>query len=148
MHEEAFAEIVERIRERDPRYDAESYFFLREALEHTSRTLKKPAEGERRHVTGQELLEGIRSYALMEYGPMALTLLGAWGVTCSEDFGHIVFNLVEAGILGRTDRDQRQDFANGYDFHTAFAKPYLPETPLESESASSSFTRASGKPRA
>ncbi len=140
MHENAFAKIVERIHEQDSRYDPETYFFVREALDYTSRTLKKPAQGDRRHVTGQELLEGIRAYAIQEYGPLALTVLTAWGVKHTEDFGNIVFNLVQSGVLGKTDRDQRDDFTNGYDFHDAFTKPYLPKNPLNRDLSGKAFS--------
>jgi uncharacterized repeat protein (TIGR04138 family) len=85
------------------------------------RCLEKP-----RHVSGQELLAGIREFALAEFGPMAKTVLNSWGITRTEDFGEIVFNMVEIGLLGRTDKDSREDFANGYDFEEAFRKPFLP----------------------
>ncbi len=128
MQEGMFADIVGRIREKDPHFDADAYFFVREALDFTSRMLKKPVQGEHRHVTGQELLEGIRAYAVQEYGPMARTVLDSWGIARTEDFGTIVFHLVEAGILGKTERDQRDDFVDGYNFYDAFVKPFLPTT--------------------
>ena len=115
--------------ERDPRYDPEAYLFIRESLDFTVRNLERPAEGEKRHVSGQELLEGIRQYALQEFGPMALTVLNTWGIRQTEDFGNIVFNLVEAGKLGETDDDRLEHFADGYDFHEAFAGPFLPVSP-------------------
>lgn len=61
---------------------------------------------------------------------MSLTVLKTWGITKTEDFGEIVFNLVESGQLGKTDRDRKEDFANGYDFQSAFAKPFQPASPL------------------
>ena len=116
MESMGFTEAVEQIVAQDPRYDGEAYFFVREALDYTVKMLQKPTRGPKRHVSGQELLDGIRAYALQEYGPMALTLLSAWGIGRTEDFGEIVFNLVEAGKLGRTEEDSKEDFANGYDF--------------------------------
>jgi len=124
MNDLSFQQAVAEICARDPRYAAESYFFLREALDFTVKSLKKPAEGLERHVTGQELTEGIRQCVLQEFGPMALTVLRAWGIQRTEDFGEIVFNLVAAGKLGKTEKDNRADFANGYDFYEAFGKPY------------------------
>lgn len=121
--EEALAEILQS----DRRYDAEAYQFVREALDFTIKLLDKPAEGPGRHVTGAELLEGIRQYALQEYGPMALTVLHRWGVRRCEDFGEIVFNMVEQGILGKTEQDRKEDFAGGYDFDTAFRQPFRAE---------------------
>ncbi len=87
---------------------------------------KKPPQGVMRHVSAQELLEGIRVYALQEYGPMALTVLQSWGLTCTEDIGEVVFNLVESGKLGKTESDRKEDFANGFDFATAFQRPFEP----------------------
>jgi uncharacterized repeat protein (TIGR04138 family) len=119
-----FHEALAKILEEDRRYDEAAYCFVREALDFTIKLLKKPVEGPGRHVSGQELLDGIRQYALQEFGPMAKTVLERWGVRCCEDFGHLVFNMVEKGILGKTEQDRREDFAGGYDFESAFRKPY------------------------
>jgi len=110
----------------DDRYHRDAYAFLKEALEYTQRTLKRPVGEKTRHITGQELLEGIREYALKEYGPMALTVLSEWGIRRSEDFGEVVFNMVEHGILSKTDTDSREDFRHGYDFEQAFRAPFRP----------------------
>jgi uncharacterized repeat protein (TIGR04138 family) len=73
----------------------------------------------------------MRRYALEQFGPMALTVLHRWGITCTGDFGEIVFSMVEAGALGKTDEDRREDFDGGYDFYEAFAKPFLPKSVLD-----------------
>lgn len=121
-----FQEALAGILARDPRYAEDAYHFVREALDFTIKLLDKPQEGPGRHVTGQELLEGIRQYALKEYGQMALRVLNTWGIHKTEDFGEIVFNMVEAGILGKTEEDKKEDFHGGYDFETAFVRPFLP----------------------
>jgi len=121
-----FNEALARILEDDPRYDEHAYLFLREALDHTIKMLAKPVDGPARHVSGSELLEGIRQYALKEFGPMAMTVLNRWGIRRCEDFGEIVFNLVDKGILGKTDEDRKEDFAGGYDFNKAFREPFRP----------------------
>ena len=127
MQAASFEEAIDQIAAQDRRYHREAYFFLREALDHTQRmTGKLPKKNEVRHVSGQELLNGIREYALQQFGPMTLTVLEAWGVKCCEDFGELVFNMVETRLLAKTERDSRDDFKNGYDFHEAFRKPYLP----------------------
>lgn len=128
-YEEALAAIVAR----DPRYVAEAYIFLREALDHTQKSITKPNKTDARHVSGQELLNGIKNYALTTYGPMALTVLAEWGIRRCEDFGEIVFNLVEHGLLSKTDSDSRADFQGGYDFETAFRQPFLPQRKLTSQ---------------
>jgi uncharacterized repeat protein (TIGR04138 family) len=122
-----FAEVVEQIRKESPRFDRGAYFFVKQALDHTLKSVKKESEGRPgRHVSGQELLSGIREFALDQYGPMAFTVLDRWGVRKCEDFGDIVFNLVEYGVLGKTEQDRREDFANGYDFREAFVVPFEP----------------------
>ena len=126
-----FAGRVKEICRQDSRYDRDAYFFVRESLDFTSKTLNKPREGAARHVSASELLEGIRLYALQEFGPMALTVLDFWGIRKTTDFGEIVFNLVQTGKLGKTDEDKKEDFDNGYDFHEVFAKPFLPESAPE-----------------
>ncbi|MBU1693828.1 MAG: hypothetical protein KJ726_02300 [Verrucomicrobia bacterium] len=125
MKKPSYEEVLNQVVREDPRYDAQAYEFLREALDFTIKLLNKPAEGPTRHVSGGELLEGIRQYALQEFGPMALTVLNRWGVRRCEDFGEMVFNLVDKGILGKTDRDRKEDFGGGYDFEQAFRQPFL-----------------------
>ena len=126
MRKITFEEVVAQILKEDPRYAAEAYPFIREALDFSTRSLKKPSEGPRRHVTAAELLEGIRQYALKEYGPLAMTVLHAWGIRQCTDFGQIVFNLVNKEFLGKTDEDSVSDFDHGYDFETAFRAPFKP----------------------
>ncbi|MBN2505584.1 MAG: hypothetical protein JXQ71_02705 [Verrucomicrobia bacterium] len=121
-----FEETLDKIVAADPRYHRDAYYFVREGLDHTHERLGKSGKGSRRHVTGQELLEGLRSFGLERYGPMTLTLLAEWGVHRTADFGEIVFAMVDAGLLGKTDEDRREDFAGGYDFHDAFCRPFLP----------------------
>ncbi|MEI7879520.1 MAG: Minf_1886 family protein [bacterium] len=121
-----FEEAMRMILKEDPRYPLEAYVFLRLALDFTIRTLNKPAHGPARHITGQELLDGIRLYALKEFGPITRTVLEAWGITQTDDFGNLVFNLVSHGVLGKTDQDKKEDFANGYSFQAAFTEPFLP----------------------
>ena len=94
-------EIVDRIVAKDPRYHRDAYHFVRAALSYTQKSVHKDARGEDkdvdRNVTGQQLLEGIREYALEQFGPMALTVLEEWGVRCCEDFGEIVFSRTDNG---------------------------------------------------
>ena len=121
-----FEEALERILKEDPRYDARAYLFVRESLDYTIAKLDKPVEGPARHVTGQELSMGLRDHALNEFGAIARTVLARWGLKRTEDIGNVVFNLVQKGILGKTDQDTLDDFANGFDFDTAFRQPFLP----------------------
>lgn len=131
MQEINFEEALEQLVARDTRYHRDAYHFVREGLDHTQKAITKEGRGRLRHVSGQELLEGIRQYALEQYGPMTMMVLGEWGVHDCKDFGEIVFNMVESGLLAKTEKDTRTDFEDGYDFYEAFQKPYLPDSKVK-----------------
>lgn len=123
-----FSEVVELIRAEDSRFEKAAYYFVRHGLDHTLKNMKSNPGLGPNHVCGQELLLGIRDFALEQYGPMAFTLLQFWGIKQCHDFGEIVFNLVEFGVLGKTENDRREDFTGGYDFYDAFVVPFLPKS--------------------
>ena len=133
MQEPTFEDGLEQILSKDNRYHRDGYLFVREALDHTQKAIVKENRGTLRHVTGQELLSGIREYAVSQFGPMTVTVLEEWGIRNCQDFGEIVFNMVEVGLLAKTEKDSREDFQSGYDFHEAFTKPFLPSTKLNPE---------------
>src|SRR5437868_14060167 len=114
MQEISFEKVLDLIRAKDPRYAREAYLFVKEALDHTQKGISIKNRGQVRHVTGQELLAGIREFALVQYGPMTMMLFEEWGIHHSRDFGEIVFNMVDIGWLAKTDEDSRADFARGY----------------------------------
>ena len=127
MQKIGFAEALDSIVAGDDRYQRDAYVFLRDALDYTTKQQKKARGAAVRHVAGPELLEGVRLYALKEFGPMALTVFSYWGINRCEDIGHMVFNLIGAGIFGKTEQDSPDDFKSVYNFHDAFVKPYLLE---------------------
>ncbi|MEI6075283.1 MAG: Minf_1886 family protein [Verrucomicrobiota bacterium] len=133
MQEVNFDEMLDAIVERDPRFQRDAYHFVREALDYTQKLISKENKGNVRHITGQELLGGLRQYALHQYGPMTSTLLEEWGIRTCGHFGEIVFNMVETGLLAKTEKDTRDDFQTGYDFVDAFQKPYWPQAKLAAE---------------
>ena len=133
MQEINFDEKVEMILAKDPRYARDAYAFVRESLDFTQKTIGKENRGQVRHITGQELLDGIRQFALAQFGPMVVTVLEEWGIHNSRDFGEIVFNMVEIELLAKTEKDNRDDFNNGYDFTDAFRKPFWPPSKLAEE---------------
>lgn len=133
MQEINFDLKLEQILAKDRRYSREAYLFVREALDFTQKLILRENQGTLRHVSGQELLEGIRQFALQQFGPMTATVFEAWGVARCSDFGEIVFNMVEASLLAKTEKDSRDDFQNGYDFTDAFRKPYWPQSKPEAE---------------
>ena len=108
-------ETLERIVKRDKRYKIDAYNFILEALHYTVKNLKRC-----RHVSGQELLDGIKEYAKSQFGPMTLSVFQHWGIKTTEDFGNIVFSLVEDKILSKTETDTIEDFKNGYNFEEVF----------------------------
>ena len=121
-----FQEIVSTICAKDNRYQPEAYAFLIEALDVTLKTLFKENPERAKHLSGKELMEGIRLHALAEFGPMTYTVFKEWGLHSTEDFGEVVFHLVEAGRLGKTESDSKQDFKNLFTFEEAFLKPFEP----------------------
>jgi uncharacterized repeat protein (TIGR04138 family) len=129
---------LEELVRRDPRYAYEAYDFVFDALTHTQRLLGRSEEqesGEERHVSGPQLLEGIRDLALREFGLMARTVFKLWGVNRTADFGEIVFNLVEANLMSKTDQDDRLDFHDVYDLDKALTEGYRIEAAPEEEEA-------------
>jgi uncharacterized repeat protein (TIGR04138 family) len=133
MQEINFAATLENILAKDSRFHRDAYLFIREALDFTQKLVLKENRGQVRHVSGQELLDGIRQLALQQFGPMTTTVFEEWGVKNCRDFGDIVFNMVDIGLLAKTDKDSRDDFQNGYDFDEAFLKPFRPQDKLKSE---------------
>jgi len=138
MQNPDFGEIVALICKEDPRFNRRAYDFVRLGLDQTVKELKKKdsARAEKsRHVTGPELLDGLRAYALDQFGPLAKTVLNAWGVRRCRDFGDIVFNLIEYKVFSKTDSDRREDFTDVFDFDEAFVRPFQPTKPLRGTSA-------------
>ena len=125
MQSPNFEESIPKIVAADPRFSADAYFFVQEALQFTQRALGRH-KCDQKHVGCKELLDGIRNYALKTYGPMAMTVLAEWGVHSCEDFGEIVFNMIEQSLATKTETDNRNEFKDGYDFGEAFRKPFLP----------------------
>ena len=122
--------------EQDSRYTIDAYLFVLESLTFAqdslgmgaSRPVGRKAAGQQekrkseQHVTGQELCEAARRYAQQQYGFLAPTVLAAWGVQATADFGEIVFNMIESGQMRKTNRDRREDFHDVYQFEEAFAR--------------------------
>jgi len=128
MQNVSFSEALDAVIRRDARYDREAYVFLRDALEFTlkKRRSKSSRKDEPSDVPTAELLDGFRLYALKEFGPMSRLVLESWGVRSCEDVGNLVFNLVDAGVFSKTDRDTPDEFRNGFDFDEAFLAPFRP----------------------
>ena len=110
---------LQEIIKKDLRYPIDAYIFVLEALFYTRKKFKI-----RGHVTGQQLLEGLRDLAKERYGLMAKTVFEHWGIAETLDFGNIVFNMVNEKMLGKTEGDRLDDFKDVYDFNDVFIKNY------------------------
>ena len=126
MQNTGFQEAVETVCQEDRRYHPEAYAFLRDSLEGTIKRRKKSKKEPGPQVGAAELLDGFRIHALAEFGPMALMVLDYWGVVSTGDVGQMVFNLVRAGIFGKTDEDTTESFRDVFDFREAFVAPFRP----------------------
>jgi uncharacterized repeat protein (TIGR04138 family) len=112
-------EVLDRLQERNPRFHPHSYIFVLQALHKVIHSLEAP-----RHVSGQELAQGVRDLALERFGPIARTVLEHWGIHDTDDVGRVVFAMVEQGILIKQDGDQLEDFSAVFDFEEAFDLNY------------------------
>ncbi len=134
---------IAKLLQEDRRYPLEAYIFVFEALDYAQNVLGMGSEaasetgggpeaedtGPQRHVTGQELCQAIRQFALEQYGYMAKLVLGNWGLHATSDFGEIVFSLIRIGRMRKTPHDCREDFDNVYDFDSAFREQFRIEMP-------------------
>jgi uncharacterized repeat protein (TIGR04138 family) len=122
-----------RLLKQDRRYKLEAYQFVREALDYAHNALgmgmrrplrpgeQPPAEA---HLTGQQLCEAIRRFALEQYGYMAKWVLNSWGIYATGDFGEIVYNLIGINLMRKSETDRREDFDNVFDFDEALVRKF------------------------
>lgn len=119
--QEDFLIKIEKLADTEGQYKREAYLFIFAALDYTVRALNRvhaPESG--RHVSGPELAWGIADYARDQYGPLARAVLEHWGMTQTIDFGRIVFSLVDAGLMRKTEEDDLSDFSDVYTFDEIF----------------------------
>lgn len=121
-----FEQSVASILKRDRRYDAQAYFFLKDALDFTLKRAAATNGGQVRHVGGAELLAGFRDHALEQFGPMASTLMHEWGVRCCRDVGEMVFRLIEEQVFGKQESDRIEDFDGDFDLEESLTRPFVP----------------------
>jgi uncharacterized repeat protein (TIGR04138 family) len=121
----SFEEAVSQYLLEDPRYPAEAYYFIRDGFEYAERGLEDKGE-KPRHLSGRELANGLKEFALDEYGPMAFFTLGQWNIHTTADFGELVYNLIRMGRFSQNKGDAKSDFADLYDFDEVFNGPFRP----------------------
>lgn len=127
MQTAQFEHAIEKILNKDSRFEPQAYLFLKEALDFTLKRASEDSEGKNRHVSGTELLFGFRDLALQEFGPMAQTLMEEWGLSSTRNIGEMVFHLIDEQMFGKQESDTLEDFEDVYDFGDAFTKPFEPE---------------------
>jgi uncharacterized repeat protein (TIGR04138 family) len=115
-----FVQEIENVAESHGSFRPEAYHFVLEALGRLLESLP-----ERRHVSGEDLLESIKHLGRDRYGIMAADVFAAWGVRSTLDFGRAVFHLVDAEILSMRDDDSLRDFIDRYDFRQVFEEEYF-----------------------
>ncbi|MEW6745579.1 MAG: Minf_1886 family protein [Planctomycetota bacterium] len=117
MSDSQLEEKLSELTRLDPRYDARAYAFIFDVLDYTIASLGRESKrGPDRHVSVHELLDGVRRFAIQEFGPLARAVLEKWGVYRTEDLGEIVFNMIDAGLLNAREEDDKSGFANGFSF--------------------------------
>ncbi|MBN2537896.1 hypothetical protein JXB37_06430 [candidate division WOR-3 bacterium] len=116
---------LEQLVESDPRFRVEAYLFVFESLREAQRIHQRS-----KHVSARELLDGFRELARSRFGLMARKVLSSWGLNCTRDVGAVVFNLVNSGLMSKTDEDSVEDFEGVFEFETAFVRDYrIPDAP-------------------
>ena len=127
----------------DARYKLEAYQFVRDALAFAQRELglgnPSPMTNEDEapvdaHLTGQQLCEAIRQLALQQFGLMSRVVFNSWGVSKTSDFGEIVYNLIDIGLMKKSAADRREDFDDVFDFEEVFEKGFKITPPPSEQS--------------
>jgi len=123
----------------DPRYKLDAYIFVRDGLSYAQEILIDEVQGEEevsnvvaeageeepdRHVSGQQLCQSLRLYALDQFGYMAKTVLNSWGLRSTSDFGEVVYNMIEKELMKKSKTDRREDFDNVFDFEEALQQQF------------------------
>jgi uncharacterized repeat protein (TIGR04138 family) len=123
---------LQQILEKDSRYPLEAYQFVSMAVNLISKKITaRRKTGRTRHISGLQLLNGMKELLLEKYGCMTIEVLSAWNIHRTDDIGDIVFNLAEVKLLGTSENDSKEDFCDRFNFHAAFAAPFTPNKRLK-----------------
>ena len=125
--QKSIQDLIRNLTERYPEYAPEAYDFMRAGLEHAANHYCKGKTNV--HLTAEQLYLGACSYALEEYGPLALNVLNFWGINSGVDFGRIVYNLIEVGIFGKQKEDKQEEFDVLPNLEEVLNAPYHVEMP-------------------
>ena len=126
--------VIEELVARDDRYETDAYHFVRDALAFAADSLELSNQyrheseihqsAEEHHLTGQQLCEAIREFAMNQFGYMARIVLKNWGIDSTSAFGDIVYNMIGAGLMKKSAQDKRSHFDNVYEFEVAFDQQF------------------------
>lgn len=120
-----FYNTVKKILLKDGRYALDAYEFINDAVIFTVKLFEQE-KGKSRHVTGVELLIGVKEFAVKKFGPMSYEIFQEWGIVDGMSVGNIVFNMLDYGLLSKTDRDSIEDFRVDFNFEEELKKPFMP----------------------
>jgi uncharacterized repeat protein (TIGR04138 family) len=129
MKDQAFLLTIQKILDKDSRFSPEAYTFINDAVVYTVSKINAEKDRKERHISGLELLEGIKDFAVSQFGPMAYEVLSSWGLNDSMSIGYVVFNMVDHQLLGKSDNDSIADFDNSFNLKEQLTKPFLPSDP-------------------
>ena len=118
---------IKRIIENDSRFHPDAYIFINDAVKFTIDNINMRADRSNRHISGKELLDGIKDFAMSKFGPMSYEVLSSWGLEDSLSIGYVVFNMVDYKLLGKSNNDSITDFDNSYNLREELSSPFLPE---------------------
>ena len=129
MKDHAFLLTIQKILDKDSRFHPEAYSFINDAVIYTVSQINTQKERSERHISGFQLLEGIKDFAVSQFGPMAYEVLSSWGLKDSLSIGYVVFNMVDHQLLGKSENDSISDFDNAFDLKEELLKPFQPSNP-------------------
>ena len=116
--------VMSEIAEQSPEYELDALLFVHSALDYALAHYSQNAPGVSRHLTGAELSEGVRLFAIEQFGEMAYFTLNSWGLKSTYDIGCIVFKMIDKEVFSKQEGDSLDDFRNVYSFKEAFP-PHL-----------------------
>ncbi len=127
-NDKELCEVIAELSQQAPYYAPEAYFFLLDAL---AAALGKHSRSRREQIRASDLTKAAATLALEKYGPFAKMVWNSWGLTCTMDWGQIVFRLADKKILGLSSQDKLEDFDNVYDFSDTLVRPFRADPPYQ-----------------
>ena len=112
----------------DGRYCIKAFEFLHDGLEYAVKNVHgyraefadddEFDDHESSHVSGQQLCLAMRDLAKKRWGMLAKAVLNKWGIHKTQDFGNMVYLLIEHDFMDKNPEDTIEDFDDVFDFTT------------------------------